>query len=103
MENSKGLYIVLISPVHTDAEEIMRIKAVHRDLSNKEMKRIVDNSTALIFAINGEYKTLEKEFRGAMNGGSSLFIARLSKPCTTIGLLPLRSILMDNGLMDRQK
>lgn len=103
MENTAGLYIVLISPVTPEAEEFMRLKAVYRSFMGKEMKRIVENSSAIIFVIRGEYKALEKELKDAINGGSSMFIARLSKPCATIGLLPLRAILQDSGLIDRQK
>lgn len=103
MENTKGLYIVLISPVTPDPEEFMRLKAVYRDAMGKEMKRIVDNSTATIFVIRGEYQTLAKELNEAINGGTSMFIARLSMPCATIGLAPLRAILQDSGLMNRQK
>lgn len=103
MENSKNSFVVILQMVTVDNQEIMRIRGVLRAVSGKEPIAISDKNTTVMYFVNAAYDELNKELDLVKANSTSMFIARLSEPCTTIGFSVLRNHLQAAGLLNRKK
>jgi hypothetical protein len=103
MENTKSSFIVILQMRTVDAEEMMRIRGVLRAVTGKEPIAISDKSTTVMYFVNAKYKELAEQLDLVRSNTTSVFIAQLSEPCTTIGFSVLRSHLQEAGLLSRKK
>ena len=98
MENTKNTFIVVVRFVSIDKEEMMRIRGVIRALTNKEPNPITDRVDTAMYLVHAVYEDLLHELDSVRASSTSVFIARLSEPCTTIGFSSLRATLQAYGL-----
>ena len=86
MESAKNLHMVFIRPSgKIDRQELMRARAVVRDLTGRDPDPICDSSNTLVWLAYSSFESLNKEIREVLSSSTELFIVQLSAPYTTRG------------------
>ena len=88
MENTKNLHLIALKANPFDAEEWMKVKAVIKDITGREVQTICPTGEAMIFLAHANFDELNKELKDVIFGSTNMLICALSKPYTTIGFAP---------------